>query len=93
MSRRAITDAVRENQAATDLFDEALSQFLGINRTDGRCLDIIDRHGQDERRATRERKRADHRGGDRSHRPAGAAGYVHRTRDTLDRRKVWVETD
>ena len=43
---KRFTDAVRENQTATDLFDEALSQFLGINRTDGRCLDIIDRLGR-----------------------------------------------
>ena len=37
-------DLSRSSQSATDLFDERVSEFLGINRTDGRCLDIIGRH-------------------------------------------------
>ncbi len=88
---RSVTDAVRENQAATDVFDEVLSQFLGINRTDARCLDIIDRHG----------KMSAGQLANESGLTTGAvtavvdrleaAGYVHRLRDTLDRRKVWVE--
>ena len=41
---RRFVDAVRASQAATDLFDETMCHFLGINRTDGRCLDVIDRH-------------------------------------------------
>lgn len=89
---KRFTDAVRENQTATDLFDEALSQFLGINRTDGRCLDIIDRLG----RVSAGQLAIE------SGLTTGAvtavidrlekAGYVARARDTLDRRKVWVET-
>lgn len=86
------TDAVRANQAATDLFDETLSQFLGINRTDGRCLDVIDRQG---------RVSAGHLASE-SGLTTGAVtavidrleaiGYVRRIRDTVDRRKIWVET-
>jgi DNA-binding MarR family transcriptional regulator len=84
-------DAVRANQTATDLFDETLTQFLGINRTDGRCLDLIDRRG---------RVSAGQLAND-SGLTTGAvtavidrlesAGYVRRIRDTLDRRKIWVE--
>ncbi|MFD1942833.1 MarR family winged helix-turn-helix transcriptional regulator [Paradevosia shaoguanensis] len=87
-----LTIAVRENQAASDIFDEALSQFLGINRTDGRCVDIIDRFG----RITAGQLAAE------SGLTTGAvtvvidrleaAGYVQRLRDKDDRRKVWIET-
>jgi DNA-binding MarR family transcriptional regulator len=37
--------AMRAAQTASDLMDEAFCEFLGINRTDGRCLDVIDRLG------------------------------------------------
>lgn len=84
-------DASRRNQAATDLFDEAVGEFLGINRTDGRCLDIIDRLGK---------VSAGQLAND-SGLTTGAvtavidrlerAGYVQRVRDEVDRRKVWVE--
>jgi|SRR5215211_1988429 len=36
---------VRENQAANDAFDEVAYGKLGINRTDGRCLDILENKG------------------------------------------------
>lgn len=84
-------DASRRNQAATDLFDEAAGDFFGINRTDGRCLDIIDRNGK---------VSAGQLAND-SGLTTGAvtavidrlerAGYVQRVRDEIDRRKVWVE--
>ncbi|WP_423068818.1 MarR family winged helix-turn-helix transcriptional regulator [Devosia sp. CN2-171] len=84
-------EAVRANQTATDLFDETLCQFLGINRTDGRCMDLIDRRG----RVSAGQLAID------SGLTTGAvtavidrleaAGYVQRIRDTLDRRKIWVE--
>jgi DNA-binding MarR family transcriptional regulator len=35
----------RASQAANDAFDEVAYQKLGINRTDGRCLDIIENQG------------------------------------------------
>lgn len=87
-----LTEALRANQAASDLFDETLSQFLGINRTDGRCMDIIDRYG----RVTAGQLATE------SGLTTGAvtvvidrlenAGYVQRFRDPDDRRKVWIET-
>jgi len=87
-----LTTAMRASQAATDIFDEALSHFLGINRTDGRCMDIIDRFG----RVTAGQLASE------SGLTTGAvtvvidrlesAGYVQRFRDQDDRRKVWIET-
>jgi DNA-binding MarR family transcriptional regulator len=84
-------EAIRANQAATDLFDEAMSDFLGVNRTDGRCIDIIDRFG----------KVSAGQLAIESGLTTGAvttvidrletAGYVQRVRDPVDRRKVWVE--
>jgi len=38
--------AVRAEQAANDFFDDCLVQFLGLSRSEGRCLDIVDRHGR-----------------------------------------------
>jgi DNA-binding MarR family transcriptional regulator len=84
-------EAVRANQTAVDMFDEALTDFLGINRTDGRCLDIIDRNG---RISAGELANV-------SGLTTGAvtavidrleaAGYARRIRDQLDRRKIWIE--
>lgn len=84
-------DAVRTNQTATDMFDEALTTFLGINRTDGRCLDIIDRRGRIS--AGQLAIEAGLTTGavtaviDRLE----SAGYARRIRDQLDRRKIWIE--
>ena len=86
-----IGDFSRISQAATDQFDERLSEFLGINRTDGRCLDIIGRNGR--MSAGQLSIEAGLTTGavtaviDRLE----TAGYVRRLRDPLDRRKVWVE--
>jgi DNA-binding MarR family transcriptional regulator len=43
---RELIDATRANQVATDKMDEAGSRALGVNRTDGRCLDLIDQAGR-----------------------------------------------
>src|SRR3982751_2701529 len=39
-------DLSRIEQQASNLFDERIGEFLGINRTDGRCFDIIARLGR-----------------------------------------------
>jgi len=85
-------EAIRANQAATDLFDETLCHFLGINRTDGRCLDIVDRFGK-----VSAGQLAIESGLSTGAVTAvidrlEAAGYLRRVRDAVDRRKVWVET-
>jgi DNA-binding MarR family transcriptional regulator len=38
-------DEVRASQRATDVVDDLVCQILGVNRTDARCLDILDQHG------------------------------------------------
>lgn len=78
-------------QNAQDAFDDAAFARLGINRSDGRALDIIDRHG----RITAGQLASE------SGLSTGAittlldrmerAGYVRRVRDTEDRRRVLVE--
>jgi len=90
LSQRLIK-AVRSSQTADDLFDATIVDFLGISRNDGRCIDIVDRLG----RCTAGRLAAE------SGLTTGAvtalvdrmeqAGYMRRTRDTEDRRKVWIE--
>jgi hypothetical protein len=40
-----LSGEVRANQRATDVVDELIAQLLGVNRTDARCLDILDERG------------------------------------------------
>ncbi|MBS1880450.1 MAG: MarR family transcriptional regulator [Actinobacteria bacterium] len=40
-----LIEEVRGNQAAVHQMDEAAHRAMGINGTDGRCLDIVDRRG------------------------------------------------
>lgn len=40
-----LIEAVRANQLATDKMDEAAARGLEVNRTDARCLDIVERLG------------------------------------------------
>lgn len=86
-----IGNSSRQNQAASDLFDEKLGAFLGTNRTDGRCLGIIEQY-----KAMSAGQLANESGLTTGAVTAvldrlEAAGYVRRFRDTLDRRKIWVE--
>lgn len=85
-----IKAAVRAGQVAADVWDDCLTRFLGINRTDGRCIDIIERQG----RITPGRLAAE------SRLTTGAvtvlvdrlekAGHVRRERDAGDRRRIWI---
>jgi DNA-binding MarR family transcriptional regulator len=88
---REVISLARAHQAANDAFDEIAYQKLGINRTDGRCLDIIENEGP------LTAGRLAQRSGlttaavtmvlDRLER----AGYARRVRDASDRRQVIVE--
>jgi DNA-binding MarR family transcriptional regulator len=40
-----LIDEVRRSQLATDRFDQAVADALGLNRTDMRCTDVLDREG------------------------------------------------
>jgi len=82
---------VRLSQNLTDAIDQSVCAILGINRTDARCIDIIERHG----RVTAGDLAAE------SGLTTGAvtalldrlerAGTVRRLRDPGDRRRVLVE--
>jgi DNA-binding MarR family transcriptional regulator len=87
---QALGHAVRANQRATDAVDEAAAQLLGLNRTDGRCLDILEQHGQ--MTAGELARQSGLSTGaitaviDRLER----SRYVHRVADPSDRRRVLV---
>ena len=82
---------VRAHEAANDAFDEVACEKLGINRTDLRCLNIVDNQG-----SMTAGRLAELSGLttaaitsvlDRLER----AGYARRVRDQEDRRQVMVE--
>lgn len=82
---------IRASQSATDRYDQAVADALGLNRTDMRLVDLLDREG----RATAGELAA------QSGLTTGAittaldrleeAGYARRVRDAADRRRVFVE--
>ena len=84
-------EAIRGWQTDQDMFDEAAAAYVGINRTDARCVDLIDRMG----RITAGQLAT------AAHLSSGAvtavldrleaAGLVRRVRDPGDRRRVLVE--
>jgi DNA-binding MarR family transcriptional regulator len=82
---------VRRSQAATDRYDEAVADAIGINRTDMRCLDVIQREGPVP--AGRLAEETGLTTGaittvlDRLER----GGFARRVRDPNDRRRVLVE--
>jgi len=88
---RAGVEAIRGWQTDQDMFDDAAGAYARINRTDGRCVDILDRDG----RMTAGQLAAAAR------LTSGAitavldrleeAGLVRRVRDAADRRRVLVE--
>jgi DNA-binding MarR family transcriptional regulator len=84
-------DEVRANQRATDTVDELLAEIMGINRTDSRCMDILDQHGSmsagDLAEASRLTTGAITAVIDRLER----AGLARRVPDPADRRRVLVE--
>src|SRR5215207_6026924 len=88
---RELLAANRAYQSAVEKMDEAFCRLLGVNRTDGRCLDVIDQRpgltagelakavGLSPGAATTALDRLEQR------------GFVRRTRDSQDRRRVTVE--
>ena len=84
-------DEVRANQRATDVVDELLCLLMGVNRTDARCLDVLDQRGSmsagDLARESRLTTGAITAVIDRLER----AGLARRVPDPADRRRVLVE--
>jgi DNA-binding MarR family transcriptional regulator len=86
-----LSGEVRASQRATDVVDELIAQLLRVNRTDARCLDILDERGSmsagDLAEASRLTTGAITAVIDRLER----AGLARRVRDSADRRRVLVE--
>ena len=88
---RDFVAAIRASQTATDMFDHAVADYVGLDRAAYRCLDILDQEGP----MTAGRLAA------RARLSPGAMtalldrleekGFARRTRDTEDRRRVLVE--
>jgi DNA-binding MarR family transcriptional regulator len=86
-----LIDEVRRSQLATQRFDQAVADALGLNRTDMRCLDVIERAG----------RLPAGRIAEETGLTSGAvttvldrleqAGYARRVPDPGDRRRVLVE--
>jgi DNA-binding MarR family transcriptional regulator len=81
----------REHQAANDAFDEVAYQKLGINRTDGRCLDIVQNHGPMTAGQLAELSGLTTAAVTSVLDRLEKAGYARRVRDQNDRRQVIVE--
>jgi len=86
-----LIDEVRRSQSATDRFDQAVADALGLGRTDMRCLDVLERQGAvaagQLARQTGLTSGAMTAAVDRLE----ASGYVRRVRDEHDRRRVLIE--
>ena len=87
----AFIAAVRASQTATELLDSAVADYLGLDRSAYRALDILDQEGPMTAGRLAERARLS---------PAATTalldrledkGLARRTRDTEDRRRVLVE--
>jgi DNA-binding MarR family transcriptional regulator len=86
-----LIDEVRRSQAATQRFDQAVGDAIGLNRTDMRCVDAIERAGTltagQLAEATGLTSGAMTTALDRLEQ----AGYARRRRDSGDRRRVLIE--
>jgi DNA-binding MarR family transcriptional regulator len=87
-----VIHAARSAEAAVDRFDGLANAALGINRTDGRCLDILDNAGG----SITAGRLAELSGLTTAAVTAVVdrlekKGYVRRVRDEQDRRRVLVE--
>lgn len=86
-----LIEEIRRSQSATDRFDQAVADAVGVNRTDMRCLDVLQRQGPMTAgrlaEATGLTTGAMTTALDRLER----IGYARRVRDATDRRRVLVE--
>jgi DNA-binding MarR family transcriptional regulator len=86
-----LISAIRASQTATDAFDHAVADYVGLDRAAYRCLDILDQEGPMTAGQLAERARLS---------PGAMTALLdrlekrrlaRRTRDTKDRRRVLVE--
>jgi DNA-binding MarR family transcriptional regulator len=86
-----LIDEVRRSQSATARFDQAVADALGINRTDMRCLDALQREGRLSAGALAEQTGLTTGAMTTALDRLERAGYARRVRDDGDRRRVFVE--
>jgi DNA-binding MarR family transcriptional regulator len=84
-------DLVRESQRGTDITDDLLCQLLGINRSDSRCLDILDHRGRMTAGALAQESGLSTGAITAVIDRLAKAGYAQRVADPADRRRVQVE--
>jgi DNA-binding MarR family transcriptional regulator len=82
---------VRAGQVAVDQMDDAACRAMGINRTDGRCVDIIDREGPVAAGRLAEASGLTTAAVTAVIDRLERAGYARRVGDPKDRRRVLVE--
>jgi DNA-binding MarR family transcriptional regulator len=83
--------AVRASQTASQTLDHALAEFMGVDETAFRCLDILDQEGPMSAGRLAERARLSPGATTALIDRLERKGYARRTRDTEDRRRVLVE--
>ena len=83
--------AVRASQTANQMLDHALAEYMGIDDTAFRCLDILDQEGPMTAGRLAERARLSPGATTALLDRLEAKGFARRTRDTEDRRRVLVE--
>jgi DNA-binding MarR family transcriptional regulator len=83
--------AIRASQTATDAFDHAVANYVGLDRTAFRCLDILDQEGPMTAGRLAERARLSPGAMTALLDRLEKSGFARRTRDTKDRRRVLVE--
>jgi DNA-binding MarR family transcriptional regulator len=88
---REFIAAVRASQTATELLDHAAAEFLGLDNTAYRCVDILDQEGPMTAGRLAERARLSPGATTALIDRLEAKGFARRTRDTEDRRRVLVE--
>jgi DNA-binding MarR family transcriptional regulator len=94
-TKQALVDELihlaRAHEAANEAFDEVAREKLGINRTDLRCLNIIENHGRMNAGRLAELSGLTTAAVTAVLDRLERAGYARRVRDTEDRRQVQVE--
>jgi DNA-binding MarR family transcriptional regulator len=98
MSRRSRAELVEQEveevrgwHVDQDLLDEAVATYWGINRTEGRVIDIVERAGRITAGQLGAQVRLTSGAVTAVVDRLEAAGLVRRVRDTADRRRVFVE--